>query len=333
MNDDFGPTIKGVTIPETVVLPPEVIQLLPWMSLAELKITIAAVARLMQVGGAEPITLSEFEMLTGLARASVVEGLERAMQRGLLTRFEISGYQGHTAYVYELQPRFIGSKIEPMKPLKDKPRQAVVDDSESTTNLNLTGAAAENLTAGSVEVRRNELYARLRKIGIYPKTAANLLRSNALDRVEQFLNLYPLAVQTGRAAGPGWLVTAVADESWDPALEQADLEERLADRRSRQAEPPAGAAPQGPGLPQKILAELRQIGWNGDTAEVLEAYTRSKKLVRAWLEWAATQPSEYQAARFRNGLRSGQMPPASGKRQPASSRRYVTGKYGEYINH
>ncbi len=332
MNDDFGPTIKGVTIPETVILPPEVIQLLPWMSLAELKITIAAVARLMQVGGAEPITLSEFEMLTGLARASVVEGIERSMQRGLLTRFEISGYQGHLAYVYEIQPRFIGSKIEPMKPVKDKPRQAVVDESESTTNLNLTGAAAENLTADPGEARRNDLYARLRKIGIYPKTAANLLRSNDPARVEQFLGLYPLAVQAGRAAGPGWLVTAVTDASWDPAVEQADLEERLADRRTRQAEPAEAPAP-AQGLPQKVLAALRQIGWNGDTAEVLEAYTRSKKLVRAWLEWAATQPPEYQAARFRNGLRSGQMPPASGKRRSASSRRYVAGKYGEYINH
>ncbi len=47
---NFGPILEGITLPDTVVLPPEVVTLLPWMSLAELKVVIAAVARLMQVG-------------------------------------------------------------------------------------------------------------------------------------------------------------------------------------------------------------------------------------------------------------------------------------------
>ncbi len=85
----FGPVLDGISIPDTVVLPPEVVMLLPWMSLAELKVVIAAVARLMQVGGAEPITLSEFETMTGLDRKSVLVGIERAMKRGLLMSYSV----------------------------------------------------------------------------------------------------------------------------------------------------------------------------------------------------------------------------------------------------
>ena len=115
MNDDFGPTLEGLQIPEVVILPPEVIHLLSRMTLAELKITIAAVARCMTIGGNEPITLSEFESITVLAQcASVTEGIERALKRGLMIRYEISGYQGHKYFVYELRPKFIGSKNEQM---------------------------------------------------------------------------------------------------------------------------------------------------------------------------------------------------------------------------
>jgi len=117
-DEAFGPILDGITLPDTVVLPPEVVMLLPWMSLAELKVVIAAVARLMQVGGAEPITLTEFETMTGLDRKSVLVGIERAMKRGLLMRFEMTGYRGHTMHVYELKPRFIGKNFLPITPVK-----------------------------------------------------------------------------------------------------------------------------------------------------------------------------------------------------------------------
>jgi len=106
-HDDFGPILDGISIPDTVVLPPEVVMLLPWMSLAELKVVIAAVARLMQVGGAEPITLSEFEQLTGLSRPSVLDGIERAMKRGLLISYSIGrDAQGQEIVVFDVYPRF-----------------------------------------------------------------------------------------------------------------------------------------------------------------------------------------------------------------------------------
>ena len=113
MSDKFGPTINGIQLPENITLPPEIVQLMPWMKLAELKCTIAAIAKFMRVGDSEPMTLSEFEQMTGMARASVVDGLKAAMERGILQRHEIPGYQGHISHVYSMRI-FIGSIFEPM---------------------------------------------------------------------------------------------------------------------------------------------------------------------------------------------------------------------------
>ncbi len=270
-NDDFGPILDGINIPDTVVLPPEVVMLLPWMSLAELKVVIAAVARLMQVGGAEPITLSEFEQLTGLSRPAVLDGIERAMKRGLLMRFEMTGYRGHTMYVYELKTRaidgnfppiggsigkdFIGKNFLPITPIKAKQSKDVVNDIDLTTTTNFALLNLSEREKNFQKTRENEakngLFARLRKVGIYAKTARFLLDNFAPERIEKCLALYPLAVKAGRADGPGWLVKAVSDPSWDLDEEMADLQERIEVQTAEQSklnehpQPKQAAAPQG----------------------------------------------------------------------------------------
>ncbi|WP_322793580.1 hypothetical protein [Bellilinea sp.] len=103
----FGPVLDGITLPDTIILPPEIVPLLPWMSLAELKVVIAAIARLMQFGGAEPITLTEFQQLTGLDRESVLVGIERAVKRGLLFSYSVGrDAHGQEIVVFDFYPKF-----------------------------------------------------------------------------------------------------------------------------------------------------------------------------------------------------------------------------------
>lgn len=333
-DDNFGPILDGITLPDTIILPPEIIPLLPWMGMAELKVTLAAIARMMQVGGAEPITLSEFQQITGLARASVQEGIERALKRGLLIRYEVSGYQGHTSYVYELKPRFIGSNFEPMLPIKAKLSQAVVVNNISTTNLSLANGSEQN---DAKTQQKQALFERLRKIGVYAKTAKKLLQEHDVQRIERFLALYPLAQRVGRAEGPGWLVKAIIDLSWDPDTEQADLESRLARQQENQEDqvPPPPAVEtvetvEQPALPQRISRQLQEIGWVGDTQEIYDAWSANKRRVTAWLKWAVKQDEQHRAARFRVGLRSGGWPPVQRNDDP---HRFITGKFGEYVEH
>ncbi len=337
-DEEFGPVVAGIALPETIILPPEIIQLLPWMGLAELKVTVAAIARIMQVGGAEPITLSEFETLTGLSRPSVLEGIERAMQRGVLTRYEVSGYQGHKSYVYELRIS-IGKNSLPMLPIKAKLSQAVVVDidiSDSTTNLSL--ATSDIAIANDEMQQKQAVFARLRQFGVYAKTARKLLEEHNLQRIERFLALYPLAQRLGRAEGPGWLVKAIIDPSWDPDTEQADLESRLVRQQQESQEipelsqaPKAPKAADQPQLPNRITRQLQEIGWVGATQEVLDAWQKNRRRVNAWLKWAVAQPQDHRVARFRMGLRSQVWPPTTrGKNNP---RQYIEGEYAEFIEY
>jgi len=351
--DDFGPILDGISIPDTVVLPPEVVMLLPWMSLAELKVVIAAVARLMQVGGAEPITLSEFQEITGLSRPAVLEGIERAMRRGLLMRFEMTGYRGHTMHVYELKPRsiggnfppiggsigkdFIGKNFLPITPIKAKQSKVNVVDSDieiTTTNFALLNLSAgeKNLQKTPENEAKNGLFARLHTIGIYAKTARFLVDNYPPERIEACLALYPLAVKAGRADGPGWLVKAITDPNWDLEIERADLQERIeAKTHPKLAASEVVQAPKSR-LPKRVLEDLREIGWSGGTEELLEHYRSGRKAFKAWLEWAKSQPVEHAAARFLTGLRSGTLPPVI-KKPSDHHRRYVEGEYADYIQH
>lgn len=68
-------TFPGFTIPDGAFLPPELIYLLPNMSEAELKAVIAVLYHNTQVGGAEPLSLSDIERITGLSRPSVTGAL------------------------------------------------------------------------------------------------------------------------------------------------------------------------------------------------------------------------------------------------------------------
>lgn len=328
----FGPVLDGITLPDTVILPPEIVPLLPWMRLSELKVVIAAVARLMQVGGAEPITLSEFQSMTGLSRPAVLDGIERAIKRGLLMRFEMTGYRGHTMHVYELKPRFIGKKFLPITPIKAKQSKDVVNDSDSTTNLTLLNlSASENFSQKTPENEaKNGLFLQLRKIGIYTKTAQFLLENYPVERIQTCLALYPLALRAGRANGPGWLTKAVSDPNWDLELEAADLQERLEAMDHEQQQPVEAGKSTRAELPKSVLEDLREIGWNGSTAELAEHYRADRRRFKAWLTWAKKQPAEYAAARFLNGLRSELMPPVE---REHNRRSYITGKYAEFIEH
>ena len=120
--NDFGPIIEGIHLPKEIILPPEVITLLPYMGLAELKVTLAAIARFMRVGGAEPITLTEFEELTVLSHQAVLDGIASAMKRGIIDRYEVTGYRGHTSHVYEIRVALenensIGLTSKPINPV------------------------------------------------------------------------------------------------------------------------------------------------------------------------------------------------------------------------
>jgi len=229
---DFGPTIEGIHLPKEIILPPEVITLLPYLGFAELKVTLAAIARFMRVGGAEPITLTEFEELTGLSHQAVLDGIIAAMKRGIIDRYEVTGYRGHTSHVYEIRVALenensIGLTSRPINPVV----KLVKTESDSTIKDKKDLTDSTQLTDSS---KANELRKTLRKCGVYPGSVAYLISHYPQEHIHAYLGLFPEALRLGMAEGSGWLVNAIKG-AW--SLEQ--IREEITARKDIAEEQPA----------------------------------------------------------------------------------------------
>ncbi len=256
-----GPVFAGVRLPNGAYLPIEIIQAMPFMSLAETRVVLATVYYSLQFGNSEPLTLTDFERLTGLARPSVVAGLKAALERGLLTRYAIPGYRGHDEFVYELNvyPDLIGSKNEPINEAigsKNEPIEGEnggligskfepIDDLIGSNfeligdikfsnaavklinNINLTAADLNLINGGEIKNlnRLRKILNRLQTCGVYLAIAHRLVQEYPLDRIEAFLGIYPLAVQV-YGVGPGWLVAAIKNTQQEPDAVLNDLQAR-----------------------------------------------------------------------------------------------------------
>ncbi len=228
--NNFGPTIQGVHLPQNVTLPPEVIQLLPFMGYAELKITLAAIAKFMRIGGAEPITLSEFEEMTGLSHQAVLDGIAAAMQRGIIDRYEVIGYRGHASHVYEIRvalpENVIGLVSRPIEPVVKlvksqsiNSNRELTDSTDSTDSPNLTPSTHKQPEEAE-SIRKA-----LREAGVYPGSIRYLLSHFGLDQIQVYLALYPEARRLGMAESSGWLVNAIKG-SWSTEQIQEELAAR-----------------------------------------------------------------------------------------------------------
>uniref|UniRef100_UPI002ADE0313 hypothetical protein n=1 Tax=Bellilinea sp. TaxID=2838785 RepID=UPI002ADE0313 len=215
-----GPVFAGVRLPTGAYLPIEIIQAMPYMSLAEMRVVLATVYHTLQFGGGESLTLTDFERLTGLARPSVVAGLKAALERGLLTRYAIPGYRGHEEFVYELNvyPEIIGSKNEPIdgsissknEPIdgsigsKNEPIDAQnngligskfepIGDINKFSNAAVNNNSLINLTAAYLNLinggetknlnRLRKILNRLQTAGVYLAIAHRLVQEYPLERI------------------------------------------------------------------------------------------------------------------------------------------------------
>jgi len=226
--DNFGPTIQGIHLPQNVTLPPEVIQLLPFMGYAELKITLAAIAKFMRIGGAEPITLSEFEEMTGLSHQSVIDGIAAAIQRGIIDRYEVVGYRGHTSHVYEIRVAVpengIGLVSRPIEPVVKLVKSQSLNSNKELTN----SSDSPNLTDSTPRPAEEAEHIRkqLREAGVYPGSIRFLLSHFCLDHISAYLSLYPDARRLGMAESSGWLVNAIKG-NWSIEQIQEELTARI----------------------------------------------------------------------------------------------------------
>jgi len=293
---DFGPTIEGIHLPKEIILPPEVITLLPYLGYAELKVTLAAIARFMRVGGAEPITLTEFEELTGLSHQAVLDGIAAAMKRGIIDRYEVAGYRGHTSYVYEIRvalenEKSIGLTSRPITPVvklvKKESDSSLKDKKDLTDSTQLTDST-----------KGNELRKALRKSGVYPGSVSYLISHYSQDHIQAYLDLYPDALKLGMAEGTGWLVNAIKGR-W--SLEQ--IREEIAIRKEMDGEQQpvqeTESEPDGVEPGRQVSEEVLRI-WQACLSYLAGELSRAD--FDTWVRSCQPYAFDAQAAFFRIGV-------------------------------
>ena len=311
MTREFGPTFNGITLPEAVFLPPEVLQAMPYMTGAELKVTVAALSRTATIGGGEPITLDDFETLTGLSRPAVLSGLKRALTRGILTRYPIQRSPGHHTYVYDLAvaPPNADQQLKKLTdqqlkkftvapPVKLRVKRVVVVNSQEEEEQQQLLTPEEKIFL-SPQKFFQETVLTLRQLGVYPRIAAEMAASVPADRLQAAIRLYRLALQHGVADGPGWLVTLLRDAHRDPETELADLQTQI-----ENAETPF--SPES-ALPEDIREQVEALNWTGALDEVAAAWEEDAERVRNLLAFA--QRHHLKAGWLRTALREGFWPP------------------------
>lgn len=192
-HSEMNTTFSGFSLPEGAWLPPELIALLPRLGKAQLKCLIVIIARFTQQAGDEPTTLTELELLTGLARKSVIAALRDLLTLKIITRTAV----GRT-YIYE--PMVQISHQQVVK-LSNKKEREIQSDSPSLSLDSLD----------SLEQLKS-----LRACGVYVRTAREIVNKFDPQEIEKHLSYYDYALKVGFAKGPGWLVNSIIENWGEP---------------------------------------------------------------------------------------------------------------------
>jgi hypothetical protein len=222
----------GFTLPDGAWLPPELIYLLPYFtSLTELKVTIVAIYHHMQVGGNEPLTLSDFERLTGMSRKSVVSAIKSLTGENEEGIHVLEREQVDRTFVYLPRLRDFDGVI--ISPLDQDDGVKVTSSSPESASKKVTttpsegesGAESVKVTPSNASLSLREvklkLVRELRSYGVYLHTAQGLVEQYPEKRIREKASYFEYALRMGFANGSGWLVAAIKEDypaplGWNP---------------------------------------------------------------------------------------------------------------------
>lgn len=210
MSDQF----PGFTIPDGAYLPPELIYLLPNISGSELKILVVIIYHHTQLGGEEPISLTDIENLTGLKRPTVSSALRSMMDLGYITRRLIG-----RSYVYEPVIQMV--KLFNHQIVKKFNHPALTESlRESESELNdsrINNYLSDSLNLTGDDGKKILLIKQLRAMGVYLKTAQDIVSKYPEEKILEQIDYYKYALDKNMAQGPGWFVISIK-ENWQAPL-------------------------------------------------------------------------------------------------------------------
>lgn len=203
--DSFGPIIDGFVLPDVINLPPELLNIIHSMSLAELKTILVVLAEEFSIGGGDALSLTEIQNRTGLSRASAEKGVQDSLKRGTLIRRTMKGARGQDSFYYSVRLALkkrqnkSSSEIEP--PSTVVKLSSSIKDSESDTTTLTTNPIDQNLAA------------ELQELGCYPRVAVSIIESNPPELIRKYIKAYKILSIQDKVENAGWLARAIK-EHW-----------------------------------------------------------------------------------------------------------------------
>jgi len=180
---------KGFTIPDGTWLPPEMIDMLPELEKSHLKVLIVIIYNYLRSDVNTPTSIRDLSCLTGLAKQSVIIGINHLMERGLIQRRELGG-----SYVYEPRVQSLDHQVRLSK------------DRESPS---IDSTLLDSSKLGVLKT--------MRSFGLYGKTARQIVADYDVETIELHIGYYQYVVDKDWAHGPGWFATSIK-EDWGPPV-------------------------------------------------------------------------------------------------------------------
>lgn len=211
-------TFRGFTIPDGAFLPPELIYLLPHISEAKLKVLIAVIYHNTQIGGGEPLSLTDIERISGLSRQSVITATRSLVDDdGMLERQKVGNSFTYTLVVKVVQNLDYPAGGKVVKNLDQSATVKLSSESESLESFNSLSDSLNSGGNGQNFVQTVSKLQKLRSAGVYLKTAQALADKFDEETIDRHLGYYRTALENKMAQGPGWLVSSLK-ENWPAPL-------------------------------------------------------------------------------------------------------------------
>lgn len=196
---------QGFTLPDGAWLPPELLYLLPNISGAKLKVIIAILYHSMQVGGSEPLSLTDIERFTGLSRRAVIDAIRDLLEDAIIDR-----QQAGDSYLYTPS---VKSSLPGEKSSLPSVKSSLAGETDRELNIDLIkDSLTDSLKDSTAKI---SLLQSLRSCGVYLKTAQGLVDQYP-ERIEQKIRFYRHALAHNLAQSPGWLVQAIKEDWGEP---------------------------------------------------------------------------------------------------------------------
>jgi hypothetical protein len=211
---------NGFTLPDGAYIPRELLDLIPALSGARLKVILIILYYKLNVKGEEPCSLTTIQRATGLSRPTVSDALAWLLRHKIIVREPLG-----PSYIYDIVVKFFNyPDSEDVKKFYYLEGDLLPNSSSSSFNLTTT-TNLTNLTAEYKKdrkrlkgaLKKSQLMKQLKAKGVNETIALEFVNKHDEEYITRHIAYYDYAESKKLAKGAGYLVASIR-EDWQPPI-------------------------------------------------------------------------------------------------------------------